>query len=106
MTQEALMEPYTHITQMETIMVDHEKMLRELNRLLDTLDARQADYQALLDYYDSDQRNQDLRDDENHLIPQTLARGVLSEDEVFDLTEDYRDTALRMVEVALHMLKK
>lgn len=100
------MEPYAHITQMETIMVNHEKMLRELNRLLDTFEARQADYQALLEYYYSDQRNQDLRDDENHLIPQDLARGVLSEDEVFDLMGDYRDTALRMMEVALHMLKK
>ena len=106
MIRETLMEPYAHIPQMEAVMVDHEKMLRELNRLLDVLDARQADYQALLDYYYSDQRNQDLRDDENHLIPQTLARGVLSEDEVFNLSEDYRDTALRMMELALHMLKK
>ncbi len=100
------MEKYEHITKMETIMVDHEEMLKALNQHLDALEARQEDYAALLEYYYSDQRNQDLEDEENHRIPQTLARGVLSEDGIFDLVGDYRDTAIRMMEVALKMLKK
>ena len=100
------MEKYEHITKMETILVDHEEMLKALNQHLDALEARQDDYTALLEYYYSDQRNQDLEDEENHRIPQTLARGVLSEDGIFDLVGDYRDTAIRMMEVALKMLKK
>ncbi len=99
------MEEYAHITKMETIMVQQEELLKELNQLLDALDARQEDYRALLTYYYSDQRNRDLADDANHLIPETLSRGVLSEDEIFDLIGDYRDTAIRMLETAAQMLK-
>lgn len=100
------MEKYAHIEKMESIMVAHENMMRQLNEVLDQLAAQQADYTALMEYYYSDQRNQDLEDDSNALIPETMHRGVLSEDEIFDLMGDYRDTALRMAELAIQMLKR
>lgn len=99
------MEKYAHIEKMEDILVSHEDMLQKLGGLLDTLEASQKDYTALIEYYYSDQRNQDLQDEENNLIPKTMRRGVLSEDEIFDLVGDYRDTALRMAEIAIGMLK-
>lgn len=102
----ALMKNYDHITKMESIMVWHEKAIKDLEALLDTMEAHQEDYASLMEYYYSDQRNQDLEDDENGLIPQDLHRGVLSEDEIFDLMGDYRDTAIHMMEAALSMLKK
>ncbi len=34
------MEKYTHITQIENIMVQHDQTLKEMNRLLDTLDTQ------------------------------------------------------------------
>lgn len=99
------MEKYTHITQMENILVQHDQKLKEMNRLLDTLDTQREEYRKLLDYYYSEQRSQDLEDDKNHLIPENMSRGVLTEDEIFDLVGDYRDTAIRMIEIGVRMLK-
>lgn len=43
------MEKYTHITQIENIMVQHNQTLKEMNRLLDTLDTQpfKSDFEAL-----------------------------------------------------------
>lgn len=100
------MEKYAHITKMENIMAQQNKQLKELNQILDALDAHREKYKALLTYYYSEQRSQDLNDDSNHLIPETMHRGVLSEDEIFDLMGEYRDTAIRMLEIAVRMLKE
>ena len=35
-----------------------------------------------------------------------MKRGVLSEDEIYELMGDYRDTAIHMMEVALRMIKE
>ena len=96
---------YEHITRMENIMVKQETAIRKLESVLDELDAQQKDFEALNAYYYSDQRNQDLEDEENHRIPETLRRGVLSEDEVYNLFLDSRDAALHMMETALKILK-
>lgn len=97
---------YTHITVMENIMVQQQENLQKLNNILQEVENNQEDYQKLLAYYYSEQRNQDLLDDEHNLIPQNLHRGVLSEDEIFDLIGDYRQVAIRMLEVATSILKK
>ncbi len=99
------MDNYAHITEMETIRVQQDKLLDELNQLLDALDAHREEYRNLVAYYYSEQRNQDLDDDANHRIPEDLARGVLSEDAIFDLIGDYRDTAIRMMETGVQMIK-
>lgn len=100
------METYAHITQMENIMVQQRKTLHAMNTLLDTLDTQREEYRALLAYYYSEQRAQDLADDAQHLIPEHLHRGVLSEDEIFELMGEYRDTAIRMLESAVQMVKE
>ncbi len=100
------MDKYEHITKMETIMNRQSETLQELNRLLDALEAQQQDYQELLRYYCSEQRWQDLDDDARHLIPETMPRGVLSEDGVDDLLCDRRETIIRMLETAVQMLKE
>lgn len=99
------MQTYEHITKMENILNTHTAQLQALNTLLDFVQQHRAEYNELIEYYYSDQRNQDLQDDDNHLIPQDLARGVLSEDAIFDLMGDYRDTALRLLETATDILK-
>ena len=96
---------YKHITEMENIMVRQENTLRELEKVLDKLDKQQEDYAALFAYYYSDQRQKDLEDEENHRLPEDLRRGVLSEDEVYNLIIDVRDAGLHMMETALNMLK-
>ncbi len=100
------MDKYAHITKMETIRVQQDEMLRELNRLLDAMEEHRQEYKDLITYYYSQQREQDLRDDAAHLIPETLSRGVLSEDGIFDLVGDYRDTAIRMLEIGVGMVKE
>lgn len=99
------MEQYDHIVEMETILVREEERLKEMNALLDQIAAGCGEYQSLIEYYSSEQRNQDLADDAKGLIPEDLKRGVLSEDGIFDLIGDYRDTAFRMLETAVQMLK-
>ena len=96
---------YDHITKMENIMVRQEEAVKKLEAILEEIDAQQEDCKALNEYYYSDQRSQDLEDDENHLIPEDLHRGVLSEDEVYNLFLDYHDAALHMMETALKILK-
>ncbi len=99
------MGDYTHISKMENSMVQQEQILTDLNQVLDRLEAHRTNYQNLIGYYYSEQRSQDLADDSNHLIPDSLCRGVLSEDGIFDLIGDDRDTAIRMLEIAVQMLK-
>lgn len=96
---------YEHITRMENIMMRQEETIWKLEAVLKELDEEQADYEALYAYYYSDQRNQDLEDEEKHRIPENLHRGVLSEDEVYNLFLDSRDAALHMAETALRILK-
>lgn len=99
------MKNYDHIEKMEAIMNWHADAVRALESQLTALDQHRADYAALMAYYYSEQRNQDLDDDANDLIPKEMRRGVLSEDELFDLMGEYRDAALHMLETAVHMLK-
>lgn len=100
------MEQYAHIIKMEHCMVEQQKLLQEMSQLLDAFQKHREEYRALLTYYYSEQREQDLADDSKHLIPETMHRGVLSEDEIFDLIGEYRDTAIQMLDVAVQMLKE
>ena len=96
---------YEHITEMENIMVQQEKTIQKMEEILNELDNQQDDYERLNAYYYSDKREKDLEDEEKHLIPEDLHRGVLSEDEVYNLFLDSNDTALHMIETALRILK-
>ena len=98
-------QDYSHITKMENIMVRQENAVEKLEAVLKELDEGQADYEALTAYYYSDQRFRDLEDEENHKIPEDLHRGVLSEDEVYNLFLDTHDAALHMIETALKILR-
>ncbi len=101
------MKNYEHITKYENTMVEHQAKLQELSEILKYLKEHQDDYKALLNYYYySEERNQDLEDDEKHLIPEDLKRGVLSEDGVYNLSHEYRESAIEMMEVALEMIKR
>ena len=96
---------FSHITHMEDIMTRQEKNIEKLDAVLRELDGCQKDYEALSTYYYSERRMQDLEDEENHRIPDDLKRGVLSEDEVYNLFLDTHDAAIHMMETALRLLK-
>lgn len=90
---------------MENIMVRQEENVKKLEFMLKQIDDSQKDYEALNEYYYSEQRDKDLDDEEKHLIPENIRRGVLSEDEVYNMFIDYHDAALHMIETALKILK-
>lgn len=64
--------------------------LRVLNDALDEYDAARDALQELDTYYGSDTWKQDFSDDEQGKFPNTLKRGVLSEDAIWNVLEDYR----------------
>ena len=86
-------------------MVMQENLLKQLEEVLDAFENSQQDYQELLKYYYSNQRFLDLEADENNLIPDEIARGVLSEDGIYNLSLDTQNMAIRMMEVAVKVLK-
>lgn len=99
------MKTYSHITQYEKTLNEYENKLKELSELLDFFETKEPMFKELMDYYISDQRNQDLMDDEQGLIPETLHRGVLSEDSLYNLYSDYREQSLRMLAISTNFFK-
>ncbi|MBR0082026.1 MAG: GNAT family N-acetyltransferase [Clostridia bacterium] len=78
-------EHIRRIERNERILEEAERLLRE-NADADGLRERMD---ALASYYGSDEWKQDYADDEAGLLPDGLKRGVLSEDGIFDLLEQY-----------------
>lgn len=99
------MEKYKHIEEMETIMDNHDNKLKDLGQALDYLLNNFDDYKKLLDYYHSDQRQQDLRDDDEGLIDKNLKRGVLSEDAIYDMISNYYSLSVKMLELSTAYFK-
>lgn len=100
------MNKYEHISKMEDILNGHQHKVDEIFENLNYIENHKEEYKSLIEYYYSEQRNQDLKDEENNLIPKTLNRGVLSEDAIYNLMTDYYDLSLKMLEVAAEILKR
>lgn len=100
------MEKYKHITTYETILNEHDELTKQVNHILDLLEEKKKDYDALVKYYYSEQWHKDLEDDEKGLIPKDLHRGVLSEDAIYNLMGDYYETSIRFLELALKIQKR
>ena len=64
--------------------------LKVMNDALDEYEAAQDALHELDTYYGSDTWKQDFADDEQGKFPNTLKRGVLSEDAIWNILEDYR----------------
>ncbi|MFM1524547.1 MULTISPECIES: DUF4298 domain-containing protein [Helcococcus] len=96
---------YEYITKMENILNEHEEKLSQLKEILTYLEENFENYSELNEYYYSDQRHQDLLDDESGLIPDDLNRGVLSEDGIYNLMADYYDATVQMLELSTKFIK-
>ncbi len=68
------------IREMEQRLTASLKAVRQMEEALDRYEAAQADITILAAYLNSDERHQDLADDERGVLPPNLKRGVLSED--------------------------
>lgn len=99
------MKTYTHLSAMEAILDSHHRKVQALHALLDELSAQRDDYRRLLDYYYSEQREQDLADDAAGRIDSQLKRGVLSQDAIYDLMATNHACCIQMLELATSYLK-
>lgn len=94
------------IVKMEAILdraVEANKRLAEaLEEYLDV----QNDITELAEYYFSEQWLQDFDDDNDNKLPKDLKRGVLSEDAVYHMLADNKDTAVDVLLKTAELMKK
>lgn len=90
------MKQIERIERMEQNLERATDALRALNDALDEYEAVQEALQELDTYYGSDTWKQDFADEEQGRLPKTLKRGVLSEDAIWDVLEDYRNLKERL----------
>ena len=64
--------------------------VRVLSEALEKFEAAQPSFSALNEYYGSEAWRQDFSADEAGLLPRHLKRGVLSEDDVWNVLEAWR----------------
>ena len=64
--------------------------LKVLSDAFDEYETVQESLHELDSYYGSDTWKQDFADDEQGRLPKNLKRGVLSEDAIWNVLEDYR----------------
>ena len=99
------MNEYSHLIEYENILNTHDAKLQELIQLLDFFEENSDKFKALMNYYASEQREEDLEKEHQGLIPDNFHRGVLSEDAIYNLYADYRQEALRMLEIGTTFFK-
>jgi hypothetical protein len=83
------MKRIDRITRMETLFDKSQEVVNRLNQALEDFTALQADLDELEVYYTSPQWRKDFEADEAGKLPKDLKRGVLSEDGLWNLLEDY-----------------
>ena len=90
------MKQIERIERMEQNLERATNALRVLNDALDEYEAVQDMLHELNSYYGSDTWKQDFSDDEQGRLPKDLKRGVLSEDAIWNVLEDYRTLKERL----------
>ena len=92
------METRKRVKKMEDILHRQLDLMASLRKLLGEVEASQADFEALLAYYQSQTYMEDLSlEEKGHFMGMT--RGVLSEDGVYNLLFDRGELAEKLREV-------
>ena len=78
------------ITHMESLLDKSTEVIGRLEQALEDFATLQPDIAELEAYYTSQQWRKDFEADEAGKLPKDLKRGVLSEDGVWNVLEDYR----------------
>ncbi len=78
------------ITHMEGLLDKSTEVIARLEQALEDFAALQPDIVELEAYYTSPQWRKDFEADEAGKLPKDLKRGVLSEDGIWNVLEDYR----------------
>ena len=78
------------IEQMEKILDSLKEAIAQVNTAISRLRELGPQAMELDDYYGSPEWFDDLNADENGLLPDGLKRGVLSEDGIYDVLNEYK----------------
>lgn len=92
------MEQTERIKEMEQKMNRASMAVMGLSAALDQFEAAKNDIDTLNTYYGSSEWKEDFDADQQNLLPKDLKRGVLSEDGLWNLLEDYRELKKRLKE--------
>lgn len=95
-----------NIDRMSKILLDRVRQIDEMEALLQEIDSTKAEFEELKEYFISSQRLNDIIDDENGEIPDSINRAALTQDELYNLLDDNHDIAIHMMESAVGMLKE
>ena len=85
-----IMTRIERITHMEGLLDKSTEVIHRLEQALEDFAALQPDIAELEAYYTSPQWRKDFEADEAGKLPKDLKRGVLSEDGVWNVLEDYK----------------
>lgn len=88
------------ITEMERHLAVAQRALASMAVALDEYESSLSSLAALRDYYGSESWRQDFSADEAGRLPRGLNRGVLSEDGIWNVLEDWRSTERRLSALA------
>ena len=94
------MDQLARISEMEERLNRAAGALTRLDAALAELETLHRDVAALASYYEGPLWRADFEADEEGLLPRELPRGVLSEDAVYDLLEQYSECMTRLKEAA------
>ena len=97
--QRQMKEQIERIKAMEQQMDTASVAVIELSAALDKYQEAQEAIEVLSTYYESKEWKQDFADDEAGRLPQSLKRGVLSEDGIWNLLADNRELKDRLKEM-------
>ena len=84
------MKRINRITHMEGLLDKSTEVIGRLEQAIEDFDAIQPDIAELEAYYTSPQWRKDFEADEAGKLPKNLKRGVLSEDGIWNVLEDYK----------------
>ena len=84
------MKRIDRITHMEGLLDKSVEVIARLEQAIEDFDAIQPDIAELEAYYTSPQWRKDFEADEAGKLPKNLKRGVLSEDAIWNVLEDYK----------------
>lgn len=88
------------IAEMERHLAVAQRALASMAVALDEYESSLSSLAALSDYYGSGSWRQDFSADEAGRLPRGLKRGVLSEDGIWNVLEDWRSTEVRLSALA------
>lgn len=93
---EIIMEQIERIKHMELQLERATRTIKALSAAMDEYGSVQDAINELEAYYGSEEWKKDFTDDEQGRLPNDLKRGVLSEDAIWNLLEEYRTLKERL----------